>query len=229
MLQLPSRYLTALRRHLKRGSGESLGAARCLGCEAAGVGLVMLDLVPIHEWAVRRLARVEGGSEVDPQEACFYAEFLAGFVETNRKAAVDGAELKQVKRTLVTRTAALVAANEEMEICVDRGRRMEVQLRKSGERNQRLLEQTLERPEGLRELTHRILQAQERERRKMSCQLQNEIVQILVAVQVSLLTLKSAAKGDAVDVAREIDGTRRLVAESIRLINRIASEFNVHT
>ncbi len=193
------------------------------------MGLVMLDLAPIHEWVVGKLVRVEGGNEVDPQVACFYAEFVAGFVESNRKAAGDGAELKQVKRTLMTRTAALAASNREMEICMIRGRHLAMQLRKSGERNQRLLEEALEQPEGLRDLTHRILLAQERERRKVSRQLQNEVVQILVAVQVSLLTLKSAAQGDAVHVAREIDGTRRLVAESIRLINRFACELDVHS
>lgn len=193
------------------------------------MGLVMSDLAPIHEWSVGKLARVEGENEVDPQVACFYAEFVAGFVESTRKAAGDGAELKQVKRTLVRRTAALTAANAEMEICMIRGRHMAVLLRKSGARNQRLREEALEQPEGLRDLTHRILQAQERERGKMSRQLQNEIVQILVAVQVSLLTLKSAVESDAVHVAREIDETRRLVAESIRLINRFASELDVHS
>ena len=192
------------------------------------MGLVMLDLAPIHEWAVGKLARVEGGNEVDPQVACFYAEFVAGFVESNRKADGDGAELKQVKRALVRRTLALTVANDEIEICMIRGRHLAMQLRKSCERNHRLQQEALEVPEGLRDLTHRILQAQERERGKMSRQLQNEIVQILVAVQVSLLTLQSAAQRDAVHVAREIDGTRKLVAESIRLINRFVSELDVH-
>ena len=74
-----------------------------------------------------------------------------------------------------------------------------------------LLEESLALQEHLRHLTHRILSAQEAERKKISRDLQDEIAQTLLGINVRLLTLKKAAKGNTANLKKEIANTQRLV------------------
>ena len=229
MNRLPLRYLTALRSHLKEVTDDGLPMARRLGGEAAETGLVGAELVAIHERAV-----LKSGQEVGKDGECcrreaFLVEFLLGFGEGNRTAGRGVDALKRVEGTLGRCNSALDVSKREVNVCKIRGRRMAKDLRKSEELNVRLLKDSLGLPEGLRELTHRIILAQEEERLTMSHQMQDEIVQILVAIQVRLAALKSVALVDRTHLAREIGVVQQLVVESIRLINRFAREISAQT
>ena len=77
-------------------------------------------------------------------------------------------------------------------------------------------------------LTRQLFSAQEDERHKSSHQLQDEIAQLLLGINVRLLTLRKAAKAGAGTFKKEIASTQRLVGQSVRTTNRFAHEFSLH-
>ena len=73
---------------------------------------------------------------------------------------------------------------------------METALKKSGEHYAKLLKESLQLQEGLRQLAHQVLATQEDERRKISRELQDEIAQTLLGINVRLLSLKQEARSN---------------------------------
>jgi signal transduction histidine kinase len=80
----------------------------------------------------------------------------------------------------------------------------------------------------LQRLTRQILSAQEDKRKKISCDLHDEIAQTLLGINVRLLTLKKEATVNAHGLKKEIVSMQRLVKQSVRAINRFAHEFGIH-
>jgi signal transduction histidine kinase len=76
--------------------------------------------------------------------------------------------------------------------------------------------------EGLRQLTHQVLTAQEDERKKISCELQDEIAQTLLGINVRLLSLKEEARTNTKDLKNEIASTQQLMVKSARSVRRVA-------
>ena len=79
--------------------------------------------------------------------------------------------------------------------------------------------------EGLRQLTHQVLAAQEDERKKISLELQDEIAQTLLGINVRLLSLKQEARSNTKGLKNEIASTQRLVVKSAQSVRRVAREF----
>jgi signal transduction histidine kinase len=79
--------------------------------------------------------------------------------------------------------------------------------------------------EGLRQLTHQVLAAQEEERRKISLELQNEVAQTLLGINVRLVSLKQEARHNTRGLKKEIAGTQRLVAASATSVRQFARQF----
>jgi two-component system sensor histidine kinase UhpB len=77
-------------------------------------------------------------------------------------------------------------------------------------------------------MTHRALVAQEDERKKISCELQDEIVQTLLGINVRLLSLKRQARGSAKGLKKEIASTQRLVLRSAQSVRKLARELDSH-
>ena len=77
----------------------------------------------------------------------------------------------------------------------------------------------------LQQLTHRVLAAQEDERKSISQELHDEIAQTLLGINVRLLSLKQQARVNHQGLKTEIAGTQRLVANSARSVRRMAREF----
>ena len=102
---------------------------------------------------------------------------------------------------------------------------VEAALKKSGERYTRLLKESLQLQEGLRQLTQRLLAAQEQERNKISHELQDEIAQTLLGINVRLLSLKQEARKNTCGLENEIASTQRLVAKSAQSVRRAARKF----
>jgi signal transduction histidine kinase len=121
----------------------------------------------------------------------------------------------------------LAASNRSLKLGIEQRKTMEAALKESGNHYKALLDESLALQEHLRLLTHQILSAQETERKEISRELRDEIAQTLLGINVRLLTLKSAAKGDTATLKKEIANTQWLVQESVRLINRFARELDL--
>jgi signal transduction histidine kinase len=102
---------------------------------------------------------------------------------------------------------------------------VEAALKSSGENYARLLRESLQLQEGLRQLTHRVLTSQEEDRKKISLELQNEIAQTLLGINVRLCSLKQEARNNTKGLKKEIASTQRLVVKSARSVRRVARQF----
>src|SRR5665213_1382244 len=221
---LSQRYVAALEKHLKQGPNASLQPAVKLGREATALGLETLDLARLHEQALANfeLSHAKNGST--KLAGIFFTEANHPIAETQRAARQGKIHLNRLKETLDQRTEELAASNRQLQRGIVRRKVMEDAFEKSGKHHSKCLEESLQLQKRLRQLTHRLMTAQENERKHISHELQNEIAQTLLGVNVRLLTLKTSAQGKTGNLTKEIASAQRLVVESIRAINRFARE-----
>jgi signal transduction histidine kinase len=225
LTELSQRYVTALRKHLKQGPRESLQPALRLGRQAVVLGLETLELARIHERALTTLELSSSKNGVIKRAETFFTEAITPIVETHRAARQSKIDLKRLNETLSRRTAELAATNRQLQRGIVRRKSVEAALKKSGEHYTRLLKESLQLQEGLRQLTHQVLAAQEDERQNISRELQDEIAQTLLGINVRLLSLKQEARSNNKGLKNEIASTQRLVVKSARSVRQVARGF----
>ncbi len=225
LIALSERYARALWEHLKQGPHASLRPASDLGRRAVVLGLDTLDLARIHEQSFGDLEASRGRDGFARRAEIFFAEALTPIVETHRAARESKLELDRLKETLARRTAELAATNRHLRRGVVRRRSVEVALKKSGQHYSKLLKESLQLQESLRQLTHQVLVAQEEERKKISRELQDEVAQTLLGINVRLHSLKQEARNNTAGLRNEIASTHRLVVKSARSMRRVARDF----
>jgi signal transduction histidine kinase len=224
-IQLSRRYSTALRKHLKQGPRANLQPALGLGRRAVVLGLETLDLARIHEQAVATLELSGRKNGFIKRAEIFFSEAITPIVETHRAARQSKIDLNRLNETLSLRTVELAATNRQLQRGIVRRKRVEAALKKSGEHYSKLLKNSLQLQEGLRQLTHQVLAAQEDERKKISIELQDEIAQTLLGINVRLISLKQEARSNTRGLRNEIASTQRLVAKSAKSVRRAAREY----
>ncbi len=225
LTQLAGRYLLALRAYLASGSRASVEGALGLGRRAVALGLETLELARIHEGAVSALELSNGKSGLIARAEIFFTEAITPIVETHRAARQNKMELNNLNTTLGRRTLELAATHRQLRRGIVRRKSVEAALKNSGRHYSKLLRESLQLQEGLRQLTHDVLAAQEDERKKISRELQDEVAQTLLGINVRLLSLKQEARTNTKGLRQEIASTQRLVAKSVRSVQRVAREF----
>jgi signal transduction histidine kinase len=225
LIRFSQRYVMALRKHLEQGPRASLSPARGVGRRAVVLGLETLDLARIHERAVTTLELSARRNGFVKRAGIFFTEAITPIEETHLAARKSKIHLQQLTEVLGRRTAELAASNGQLRRGIVRRKTVEAALKKSGERYTRLLRDSLQLQEGLRQLTHRVLAAQENERQKISHELQDEIAQTLLGINVRLLSLKHEARSNTQGLKSEIAGTQRLVAKPAQSVRRAARKF----
>ena len=222
---LSRRYVTALRKHLNQGPRASLQPALGLGRRAVVLGLETLELARIHERAVTTLEISSLKNGFLKRSDIFFTEAIIPIVDTHRAARQSRMQLNRLNERLGRRTAELAVTHRQLERGIVRRKSVEAALKISGEHYTKLLKDSLQLQEGLRQLTHRVLAAQEDERKKLSGELQDEIGQPLLGINVRLVTLKQEARNNTRGLKNEIASARRLVLKSAKSVRRVASEF----
>ena len=221
---LAGQYRAALRRHLKAGRAVNMQPALRLGRRAVVLGLVTLELARMHEQALGAL-RLGGAAKGTIKRAeIFFAEVISAIVETHRAARESKTKQNGLNKTLHRRTLELAATNRRLQRGVIRRKRMEGALKKSGKHDARLLKDSLQLQEVLRQLTHGVLMAQEDERKNISRELRDEIAQTLLGIKVRLLSLKQEARANTTGLKNGIASTQRLVLASAKSVRRVARE-----
>jgi two-component system sensor histidine kinase DegS len=219
------RYVMALRKHLRQGPCASLQPAVQFGRRAVLLGLETLELARIHERALTTLALSNSKNGLIKRAEMFFAEALTPIVETHRAAQQSKIQLHRLNETLSRRTVELAATHRQLKRGMVRRQSVEAALKRSGIHYTRLLKDSLQLQEGLRQLTHQVLVAQEDERKKISRELQDEIAQTLLGINVRLLSLKQEARLNTKGLKNEIASTQRLVVKSAKSVRRVAREF----
>jgi len=225
LIGLSQSYVAALRKHLKLGPRASLLPALGLGRQAVALGLETLELARIHEEAVAALELSAGKNGKIKRAEIFFTEALTPIVETHRAARQSKIDLSRLNETLGRRTVELAATNRLLQRGIVRRKSVESALKKSGVHYAKLLKDSLQLQESLRQLTHQVLAAQEAERKKISCELQDEIAQTLLGINVRLVSLKQEARSNTKGLKHEIANTQRLVVKSARSVRRVARQF----
>jgi signal transduction histidine kinase len=221
------RYLAGLRKHLQSGSRATRrpGVASRLGRQAVTLGLEPLDLARIHERAFSTLGTSIGEPGTLERAEKFFAEALIPIVETHAAARQSRMDLHRLSGALSRRTQELVVTKRRLQCGIIRRRTVEAALKVSGLQYSKLLRESLRLQTSLRQLTHKVLAAQEDERKKLSRELQDEIAQTLLGINVRLLNLKQEARSNSKGFKKEIASAQRLVVKSARSVRRVAREF----
>ena len=228
--RLSDAYLSALRTHCEQGPQPALQTARGIGREAVRCGLETLDLAKIHHRALAHLLGpgAASGSREDltARAAAFFTEAITPIEETHRDTRQANADLHQLHATLDERMVRLAAANRELQQQVAERAAVESALKASQRSAGELLNDSRVLAKQLQLSAHQILTATETERKKLSLQLNDEVVQILLGINIRILALKKVVASNHVDLAGEIAAARRLVENSANIIRRLAHEIS---
>ena len=228
LIVLSQRYGTALRKHLKPGPRANLQPALALGRQAVALGLETLALARIHEQALADMALSKSWHPLIKRAERFFNEAIIPIAETHRAAQQSKANLQRVNATLDRRTTELAESNCRLQRGVSLRKGMAAAAEKNGRHYRKCLEESLQLQLHLRQLTHRVLVAQEDERHKISHELQDEIAQTLLGINVRLLSLKQKSRSRTQGLKDEIASTQRLVLKSARSVRRFARELDLH-
>jgi len=155
----------------------------------------------------------------------FFTEAIIPIVETHRAARQSKIDLNRLNLTLNQRTVELAATNRQLQRGIVRRKVRGSRPQEKRQHYAKLLKDSLQLQEGLRQLTHQVLAAQEDERKKISLELQDEIAQTLLGINVRLLTLKQEARSNTQGLKHEIAGTQQLVAKSAKSMRQVARGF----
>jgi PAS domain S-box-containing protein len=129
-------------------------------------------------------------------------------------------QAEDVKRRLEVMAASNLALSKEITL-----RQAAEKALKISERHYiLLLEQSRHMQKQLRKLSHKILSAQEDERREISLELHDVISQTLIGINVRLAGLKQEALINPHDLSHNIASAQRLVTRSVRIVHHFARE-----
>lgn len=133
-----------------------------------------------------------------------------------REAQVQLSHHAEKLETLVAeRTQELTVSNKQLETSI-------VSIRKGKDEYRALLAESHVMQEKLRHLTRQIITAQEEERKEISRELHDEVVQTLIAINVELAALRTAGAIGSGALQEKIGQTQRLVEDSVDAVHQFA-------
>ena len=221
-------YQTALRKHLEQNSGASLNSASKLGSQALALGLETLDVAGFHEQALLTLDGPNGSSRTRQRRVAraktFFDETIVPIEKTHDAALKADEEIVELNCRLLNLVEESAAATSKLEQGIAQRQAAETALQMSLEDYCRLTRESDRLDDRLREQTRTILSAQEDERKKTSCRLQDEIAQTLVAIQIKLLALKNTDLTGRANLSKEVAETQHIVRQFEETILRLTHE-----
>jgi two-component system sensor histidine kinase DegS len=221
---LSANYLASLRAHLKQRPAGSSARAERLGRRAVASGTAIVDLAGIHQQAVLALAATHDFTGLIERAGFFFSQALVPLEADRHATRETNRQLLKGNETLRQHTAALARGNRKLEREVGRHRSAEAKTQQAKERYRRLFLGSQLMQTKLHRLTRQMLLAQEEERKHISRELHDEVVQTLVGISVKLSALGRSAGPEAPTLRQKIAQTQRLVENSVRAVHRFALE-----
>jgi signal transduction histidine kinase len=213
-------YLERLRGNLRKASPALAPEETSLGREAVALGLEIQEMAQIHQSALDTLKISKGKRELIALAEQFFAAATTPIVELNREAVRRTEDLHCLKMTLRERTSELNQAQRSLQHHVDKRQITEAAIKANGKHSSDLLKESQLVQDRLRLLTRQVLKDQERQRSKISHELQDDIAQNLLGINVRLLLLRTKAGKDSKGIANDLTKTQRLIAESRRSMRK---------
>ena len=199
-----------------------------MGRAAVACGLGPRDLVAVHERAVSaltpklHLADARGGPI--KRAGWFLTTAMIPLESAQRTTRTANRTLSQRNATLRLHTAALALGNRRLAREVARREAGEAAVIRGQEKHRALFLESQTMQKMLRHLTRQILSAQEEERKRISRELHDEVVQTLVGINVELTALGASISADPRPLLRRLARTRRLVETAVDEVHRFARE-----
>ena len=228
--RLAARYLTALRTHLgKNGRRNNGDHAQDLGRAAVAAGLAPLDLAVMHEKAVATLASSHDFTRAHrngffKRKGYFFTQALIPLEAAHRATRETNRELQRRNKVLRLLTVALSRTNRHLQREIARRQAGEAALKKGHKQYRALFVESQVMQKKLRQLTRQIITAQEEERKMISRELHDDVVQTLVGINVELSALSKGASVGLSAMKAKIARTQRLVENSVNEVHRFARE-----
>jgi len=226
--RLSARYLTTLRAHLGQNKAANGDRAQGLGRAALASGMVVLDLVVMHEHALKALASsfdlAETGDTSAKRAGYFFTQALIPLEAAQFAAREINHHLRQRNEVLRLHAVALTKGNRELQHEIALRKTAEATTKKGKEEFHALYLESQSMQKKLRQLTRQIIQAQEEERKEISRELHDEVVQTLVGINVELSALGKGASISLLTLKEKIARTQRLVENSVNAVHRFARE-----
>jgi signal transduction histidine kinase len=225
---LLGRYRSELNTRLKTRTRPSSLRAETLGRRAIAGGLEILDLALLHGKALKALIptnSTEASSAATSEKAgLFFLDVLIPLEKTHRAMTDNVVKLQKAVRSLQQRTVELTASNRRQKLEVIQRRAAEKSLRLSENNHRILLKEARQMQLRLRHLSHQLLSAQEEERKEISRELHDEVVQTLTGINVQLATLKIESGLNKKNFSKHISYTQKLVEKSVDIVHQFARD-----
>jgi len=222
---LKAGYFDRLQTYLKPGGARSVRSAHAFGRASIKAGLTTVDVAIVHEQAVILLLSERG----KPFSLAMFrrsGRFLLGsllpfeterqrFSAHNLKLNLNNEYLRQHAQALVTGNKKLQREVKRREVSEDASAQAHVEI------NRHIKESTALQ-QRLRHLTHNALNAQEEDRRQISRDLHDAIMQTLVGINMELAALGAIEKVGQRSFRSKLARTQRLIQQSVGTVHRFA-------
>lgn len=191
------------------------------------LGLETLTLARLHEKALLALMpdyALRSRARKIKWAGVFFTEAIAPLEKSHRSARESNTHLAEMVEMLSRRRLELAAINQQLKQEIAQRQSAEKALRSSQRHYTRSLAQSRRLEEQLRLLSHELLSAQEEERKKISRDLHDGVVQTLTGINLQLAKLKTEATTNIKGIAARIARTQRLVEKSVEIVHQFARE-----
>jgi signal transduction histidine kinase len=186
--------------------------------DIAGIhGEALVALMPVHCTAAVRSRTVK-------LAGVFFLDVITPIEKTHRSVRGSVTELKCSNELLRQRTVELTSSNRSLTREVGQRKSVEQSLIRSEKNHLALLREARGMQLRLRHLSHQALSAQEAERKEISRELHDEIVQTLTGINVQLASLKIESGVSREAFSRHISYTQRLVEKSVDIVHQFARD-----
>lgn len=227
---LAASFLSALRPRGAQASPKAdREAARRLGRRAATLLMTAEELAKLQLIATQELLAASTApssrAALRRRSAFYFKEASSALLEAGKSGVRSAAaRLESIVKMLTRRTRQLAAANEKLRREIAHRKAVEQSLRAGERQKSSLLAQSQRMQLELRQLSRRLLSAQEEERKRISRELHDVVAQTLSGINLRLTLLQKRSTANTKDLHLTLATTQAQVLEAVEIVHRFARD-----